>query len=104
MSTFFPDELWSVRVPQLAQLEPSIRHALVTLASYHELFTRHEDENATYLALQYYNKSIKDILHTDKFPRGPFVHLLSSVLFICIEVGSGSWHLRHNPQMIPDEI
>ncbi|KNG81061.1 hypothetical protein ANOM_010965 [Aspergillus nomiae NRRL 13137] len=89
ISTFFPDELWSVWVPQLAQSEPSIRHALVTLASYHELFTRHEDESTTYLALQYYNKAIKDILYTAKSPRGLFVHFLSSALFICIEILRG---------------
>lgn len=86
MSTFFPDELWSIQVPRLAQSEPSIRHALIALSSYHELFTEHSTASPS-LALRYYNLAIRNLVR-DPGQTIPllYTHVLSCALFICVEV------------------
>lgn len=88
ITTFFPDELWSSIVLQLAHCETSIRHALFALASYHELFLhtgRHELHEDSF-ALYQYNRAIEEILRSPKSPSSIHTSLISSIFLFCIEV------------------
>jgi hypothetical protein len=37
----FDSEFWCVVVPQIARFEPSVQHAMIALASYHENWSEH---------------------------------------------------------------
>jgi hypothetical protein len=88
--TFFPDDLWSTRVLQVAQSADCIKHGLLALAHYHELYLTHQQwlqlESAH--ALKHYNIAIRELLTPipDDLSQG-HIPILSCLIFISIEVG-----------------
>jgi hypothetical protein len=87
--TFFPDDLWSTKVLQVAQSTNCIKHSLVALANYHELYLTHQQwlqlESAH--ALKHYNLAIRELLtpSPDDLSQG-HIPILSCLIFISIEV------------------
>ncbi|KAF5584092.1 Zn(2)-C6 fungal-type DNA-binding domain-containing protein [Fusarium pseudocircinatum] len=61
LTSFFPDEFWGISVLQVAHCEPSISHALVSFAAYHEAFTNGIPGDKIPFALKHYNLSIKEL-------------------------------------------
>jgi hypothetical protein len=85
---FLPDDLWSVRMLQLAHSSSCVRHALVALSAYHERFRAgggetHQSSSSEAHGLRQYNMAIR-ALRDD-----PTMHLqlVSCTIFVCIEVG-----------------
>ena len=89
----FPKDLWSRYVLQIAHTETCIQHALVTLSSYHRgYFNKRYFKDAGKgfrpdFALSQYNLSIQGI-RTYKGGLSLHVHLISCLIFICVEVTS----------------
>lgn len=88
LQTFFPDELWSKYVLQMAYSDDCIRHGLVALASHHESYVSKEDGENNSFALREYNLAIKSLTGTAGLQKQPHIHLLSCLLFMCIEVSA----------------
>ncbi|CAJ0547254.1 Ff.00g018810.m01.CDS01 [Fusarium sp. VM40] len=90
--TFFPDDLWGTRVLQVAQSAGCIKHSLVALANYHELYLTHQQwlqlESAH--ALKHYNLAIRELLtpSPDDLSQG-HIPILSCLIFISIELLQG---------------
>lgn len=87
--TFFEDDLWNRRVLQVAQSTDCIRHAVVALAYYHQLYLTHEQWRSleSVSALKHYNLAIRELLNPspDTSSQGHIL-VLSCLIFICIEV------------------
>ena len=86
LTTFFPDDLWTRQVLQVAQSETGIRHALIALSSYHEAYVNDSSTDEVPFALNYYNRSIKHFRENGSRSSWTYVYLVSCSLFICIEV------------------
>lgn len=96
VSKFFVDELWTTNILQIAHAEPGIWHAMISLSSYHELFTKALDSSKSHMALEkhnlgiyalhHHNMAIKAALDIQKTPKHPLSHLISCVVFVTIEV------------------
>ncbi|KAJ3496466.1 hypothetical protein NLG97_g2635 [Lecanicillium saksenae] len=100
-SAYFPDDLWVSWIPRLAYADDGIGHALISMASYHELFSRAVEpassfnsmakRKLTILALSQYNSAISSI--SDIAPQTmlgtEFRHLVSCVVFLAIEMLRG---------------
>lgn len=84
LTSFFPDEFWGISILQVAQSEPSISHALVSFSAYHEAYTNGVPGNNIPFALKHYILSIKAL--RDSHRSLSHVHLVSCLVFICIEV------------------
>ncbi|KAL2125992.1 hypothetical protein VTI74DRAFT_2005 [Chaetomium olivicolor] len=94
LGTFLPDDLWSVRMLQLAYSSSCVRHALVALSAYHERFRAgggetHQSSSSSSSSsssevhgLRQYNMAIR-ALRDD-----PTMHLqlASCTIFVCIEI------------------
>jgi hypothetical protein len=89
--TFFPDDLWSRCLPQIAESESCIRHALVALSSYHRRYIdRQVQDGGASFALGQYNLAIKGLVRSPQGPpQPPHIYLVSCLIFICIEVSVG---------------
>lgn len=92
LTSFFPDEFWGISILQVAQSEPSISHALVSFSAYHEAYMNGEPGNEIPFALRHYNLSIKEL--RDSHRSLSHVHLVSCLVFICIEVSVTSMSTR----------
>lgn len=88
MSTFFPDEFWTRQLLQVASSDRCIRHSILALSSYHELFSTPQQVNGCQFALRHYNLSIKGILGSPRTAENAHIYLMSCIMFICIEVWS----------------
>ncbi|KAF4952235.1 hypothetical protein FSARC_12700 [Fusarium sarcochroum] len=90
--TFFPDDLWNTRVLQVAQSADCIKHAVVALAYYHELYLSHQQwqQLESVPALKHYNLAIKELLapSPETLSQGHIL-VLSCLIFICIELLQG---------------
>ncbi|RKL15238.1 hypothetical protein BFJ68_g5874 [Fusarium oxysporum] len=90
--TFFEDDLWNRRVLQVAQSTDCIRHAVVALAYYHQLYLTHEQWRSleSVSALKHYNLAIRELLNPspDTSSQGHIL-VLSCLIFICIELLHG---------------
>ncbi|KAM0236953.1 hypothetical protein ACHAP5_009240 [Fusarium lateritium] len=99
--TFFPDDLWSIRVLQVAQSADGIKHAVVALAYYHELYLTHQQwlQLESTHALKHYNLAIKELLAplSDDSSQG-HIPILSCLIFISIEVDSTKLNLIYANQ------
>ncbi|ETS85237.1 hypothetical protein PFICI_03262 [Pestalotiopsis fici W106-1] len=87
LTYFFPDDLWNVTVLQIAQSNPSVRHAISSLSWYHERFVRPTTDlgDKASFALVQYNLAIKHVL-VNQVPCQPVhVGIISCLLFVCIE-------------------
>ncbi|KAF5251852.1 hypothetical protein FANTH_3034 [Fusarium anthophilum] len=90
--TFFEDDLWNRRVLQVAQSTDCIRHAIVALAYYHELYLTHEQWRSleSVSALKHYNLAIKELLDPSPSTSSQgHILVLSCLIFICIELLHG---------------
>jgi hypothetical protein len=93
---YISDRLWTEIIPQIAQEEPSIRHALYALSSFHENFSDEErlrrdplrHRQTQQFAIAQYNQAIGNLLGPQSDDEKPPLHvqLLSCLLFITIEV------------------
>jgi hypothetical protein len=85
-------EFWTRLVPQLSQVEPSIRYAAVAIGA---LLMQHRPTGFTTIgspartALTYYNKAIKQLLDSANEVDKELA-LVSNVLFTCIECIQGN--------------
>lgn len=88
-ATFFRDDISISTVLQIAQSEPSIRHAMVALSFHHESYARRGlDVADANFAAQQYSFAIRELTSTkEQLPT--YVHLLSCLLFIWAEVSAG---------------
>ena len=92
----FACELWSESLLRLAYFEPAIRHAVVALSSFHELFHQQRQtsdqvrpvSHDTSFALTQYNLAIKAITspRPDLDRPSATVALVSCIVFFSIEV------------------
>ncbi|KAM3500272.1 hypothetical protein MY11210_009534 [Beauveria gryllotalpidicola] len=90
--TFIQEDIWTSHIVQTANMDQGIWHSVVALSSFHENFTRHGysgPENHDRFALKQYNMSIQSILGSERNSSNAHVHLISCILFICIEVLRG---------------
>ena len=85
-------ELWTSTILQVAQTDSCIRHAVIALSSFHEIFTLRasERQTASAFALQHYNSAIRHQIHAST---GKAVdceqadrYMTASILFVCIEL------------------
>lgn len=88
LQAFFPDELWSKSLPQIAYSHSSVRHALVALSAYHERYVNRQSRDGLedFTASQY-SLAVKAL--TGHGAESSWqIHLISCLIFICIEVTS----------------
>ncbi|KAI4196594.1 MAG: hypothetical protein LQ350_006466 [Teloschistes chrysophthalmus] len=112
LSGYFPSEFWKRLVPLATYHEPSLKHAVIALASLHERFEKgdrsilksNKDILEGGFALQQYNKAIQ---HLIKQPEKPSfdTSLVACVLFACFESlrghhGSALSHIRSGVQIL----
>jgi hypothetical protein len=88
ISSFFPTKFWSNDIPQIAHSELSIRHALFSIAGFHEQFVLGKDAKSKecQYGLVHYNLAIKELFKADSPHVSPATALLCCLLFISIEV------------------
>ncbi|KAI8950543.1 hypothetical protein F4801DRAFT_602265 [Xylaria longipes] len=89
LAGFFGSDFWERLVLQAAHHEPAIRHAIIAIASRHELALQQtaEIDVAGVFTLGRYNLAIKHLLDPS-FPKGKRdvdVYLICSILFACFE-------------------
>ena len=89
IDSFFPSTFWGVLIPQIAQREPSIRHALIALSDFHEHFMLPGSSNGERpcFGLRQYNLAIRELLNPCANQKTPLIYLLCCLLFVTIEVG-----------------
>ncbi|TQV92340.1 hypothetical protein V2A60_007029 [Cordyceps javanica] len=90
--TFIQEDIWTSHIVQTAHMDQGIWHSVVALSSFHENFVRHGysgPESHDRFALKQYNMSIQSILGSQRNSSNAHVHLISCILFICIEVLRG---------------
>ncbi|CAK7208049.1 hypothetical protein SEUCBS139899_010883 [Sporothrix eucalyptigena] len=100
---FFPDDFWNSHVLQFALSQDCIRHALVSLSAHHERYmkprgvtgpaissavTSTVDADRAF-ALKQHNLAIQSLLACGDPSQALHVHLVSCLIFICIEALQG---------------
>lgn len=97
----FPASAWRTRVLQTAHVEPSIRHALISLASSHEWHLDAENRkrpNAeSDLSSRHYSLALSCLqkkLTRQQQRHSIYINLCSCLLFLCIEVRAKTPFLR----------
>lgn len=105
--SFIQEDIWTSHIVQTANLDPGIWHSVVAFSSFHENFLRRgicDDQSCDRFALKQYNMSIQKILRSERNSSNAHIHLISCILFICIEVCSrprpiialADWCLRYS--------
>ena len=87
---------WLRQVPQMAQTDEGIRHAMIALAAVHERFQLHDPDTGGF-ALAQYNLAINQhfrALNDSRTRKHTEAYLVSCILFICIEVTPLDWPSR----------
>ncbi|KAJ6787133.1 hypothetical protein PWT90_10593 [Aphanocladium album] len=90
--TFIQEDIWTSHIVQTANMDQGIWHSVIAFSSFHENFMRHghaTPENQDRFALKQYNMSIQSILGSVRNSSNAHIHLISCILFICIEVLRG---------------
>lgn len=87
LNSFFPNHFWSDIVPQIAQTEPSVRHALVAFSGFHERFVRGSIPVDEHFGFKQYNLAIRQLLECRSSQISQLIGLLCCLLFVSIEVG-----------------
>ena len=95
LTASFAEELWDKTIFQVAETEPSIRHAMFALSGFHEHFLNPHKDNANMqlgFALTQYNLAIRELLcfDSDRGHTSIVLHLVSCLIFIAIEVSRTS--------------
>ncbi|CAK7264472.1 hypothetical protein SEPCBS57363_001099 [Sporothrix epigloea] len=99
LQTFFPDDFWNSRILQLALSQDCIRHAVVSLSIHHERYMRLQNVSGRAngsadtsvsdadraFALKQYNLAIRSLLECKDPTEALQIHLVSCLIFICIE-------------------
>ncbi|OAA59755.1 c6 zinc finger domain containing protein [Niveomyces insectorum RCEF 264] len=87
---FFPDDFWNSHVLQFALSQDCIRHALVSLSAHHERYL-HPERSAGMpsFAFQQHNLAIRSLLAAGDPSKALHVHIVSCLIFICIEALQG---------------
>jgi hypothetical protein len=70
---------------RLAEHQPSIRAAVIALASLHEQYTTSDEPAVTELALRSYSKAIQGVLDLRGNPHAVEVALTTCIIFACLE-------------------
>lgn len=85
--TFFPDNLWSTKILQVAHDQGCIKNGLMALSHFHRLYLTHQQWQKvdSVPALKHYNFAIRELLSPSPDVQG-HVLILSCLIFICIEV------------------
>ncbi|KAL1890736.1 hypothetical protein Sste5346_008061 [Sporothrix stenoceras] len=124
---FFPDDFWNSHVLQFALSQDCIRHALVSLSAHHERYSRpragvpaissttdvgnanigRADAERAF-AIKQHNLAIQSLLACGDPSKALHVHLVSCLIFICIEALQGELRsairlFKHGLSMI-DEL
>ncbi|KAL9577951.1 MAG: hypothetical protein Q9212_006037 [Teloschistes hypoglaucus] len=112
LSGYFPSEFWKRLVPLATYHEPSLKHAVIALASLHERFEKgdrsilksNKDILEGGFALQQYNKAIQHLIKQPKKPSFD-TSLVACVLFACFESlrghhGSALSHIHSGVQIL----
>lgn len=87
LSAFFKEDIWTSHIVQTANIDHGIWHSVVALSSFHEQFIQRGGQPShDHFALKQYNISIQTILASERNSSNAHVHLISCILFICIEV------------------
>ncbi|CAK7230250.1 hypothetical protein SBRCBS47491_007523 [Sporothrix bragantina] len=100
---FFPDDFWNSHVLQFALSQDCIRHALVSLSAHHERYMRPRKTTGPAIssavtstvdadrafALKQHNMAIQSLLACGDPSQALHVHLVSCLIFICIEALQG---------------
>ncbi|XEU95859.1 hypothetical protein FSHL1_001144 [Fusarium sambucinum] len=88
--TFFPDNLWSTKVLQVAHDQDCIKHGLLALSQFHRLYLTHQQwqKMDSVSAIKHYSFAMKEILVPSPNIQG-HVLVLSCLIFICIELLQG---------------
>ncbi|CAK7231649.1 hypothetical protein SCUCBS95973_007989 [Sporothrix curviconia] len=100
---FFPDDFWNSHVLQFALSQDCIRHAIVSLSAHHERYMRPRkttgpaisnsatstDDAGRAYALKQHNMAIQSLLACGDPQQALHVHLVSCLIFICIEALQG---------------
>lgn len=80
---------------QIAHGDANIWHSLVAFSSFHEQFiTPTEDNDVNCFALSQYNKSLKGISALQSTRSSAYAHIVSCILYICIEVSALTFSLE----------
>ncbi|OAQ95842.1 hypothetical protein LLEC1_00262, partial [Akanthomyces lecanii] len=90
--TFIHEDIWTSHIVQTANMDQGIWHSVIALSSFHENFVCHGyfgPQNHDRFALKQYNMSIQGILGSQRNSSNAHVHLISCILFVCIEVLRG---------------
>lgn len=106
LQAFFPDDFWNSHVLQFALSQDCIRHALVSLSAHHERYSRQcvggvpaisstsgtntasTDADRAF-AIKQHNLAIQSLLACGDPSKALHVHLVSCLIFICIEALQG---------------
>lgn len=89
---YHSSELWSRIILQAAQTDPCIRHAIIALSSFHEIYTLppSERQQASQFALRHYNTAIRHQIQASASKGANSEdadrYMTASILFICIEL------------------
>ncbi|OBS19120.1 hypothetical protein FPOA_10844 [Fusarium poae] len=88
--TFFPDNLWSTKMLQVAHDEDCIKHGLLALSQFHRLYLTHQQwqKEDSAPALTHYNFAIGKLL-TPTPDAHAHALILSCLIFVCIELLQG---------------
>ena len=94
LSGFHSCQLWDILVLQAAQVDAGIRHALIALASTHQMFENQDrvELDLEEFSVQQYNLAIRyhlDSLTYRDSSENLESYLVSCIIFICIEVSRG---------------
>ncbi|CAF3453654.1 unnamed protein product [Fusarium graminearum] len=89
--TFFPDNLWSTKILQVAHDQGCIKNGLMALSHFHRLYLTHQQWQKvdSVPALKHYNFAIRELLSPSPDVQG-HVLVLSCLIFICIELLQGN--------------
>lgn len=89
---YHSSELWTSVFLQAAQTDPCIRHAIIALSSFHEIFTAGSGDGRpdSAFALQHYNAAIRHQILSSTQPsvngEDADRYMTASILFVCIEL------------------
>lgn len=95
LATFIHDDFWHVTALQISSSQQGIWHSVVAFSAYHELYlsgTRKTIEREDSFALRHYNLSIKEVLGPNQTTSDAHIHIVSCIMFICIEVCRPQFH------------
>ena len=94
LSSFYECDFWGRVILQAAHVHPGIRHAIVALGSFHELFESSGEAELVQddFALKQYNLAIRKCLENiDAQHNNVHNYVASYMIFICIEVLQGHY-------------